>query len=258
MMDLLTVLPPASIARSMPSLFTGAGVFAKIILLVLFVISVISWAIMWDRSRLYLKLRAKGAALRKAASSGGFRKVLAELNQYLPSIEGSILLEARHHVDAQGNAGPDGRLVVATPAEEDVARAKLREALDRRALGEISEMERHLIFLSTTASTAPFLGLLGTVWGIMSSFLSMGAQGSASIEVVGPGIAEALVTTIAGLAAAIPALVAYNLLVRQVHQKETRVDLFVSRVIDHFVVSRGGSARENVEPRRAHSEASLT
>lgn len=258
MMDLLTVLPPASIARSMPSLFTGAGVFAKIILLVLFVISVISWAIMWDRTRLYLKLRAKGAALRKAASKGGFRGVIGQLNQYLPSVEGSILLEARHHVDAQGAAGPDGRLAVSSPAEEDVARGKLREALDRRALNEISEMERHLIFLSTTASTAPFLGLLGTVWGIMSSFLSMGAQGSASIEVVGPGIAEALVTTIAGLAAAIPALVAYNLLVRQVHQKETRVDLFISRVIDHFVVSRVGGTRENAEPRRAHSEASLT
>jgi biopolymer transport protein TolQ len=256
-MDLLTVLPPAAISRSMPSLFTGAGVFAKIILLTLFVISVISWAIVWDRTRLYLRLRAKSGALRKAITTKGFAGVMSGLKGYLPSIEGAILTEARHHVEQAASSG-DGRLVVGTPAEEDIERSRLRDVLERRALNEISGMERHLIFLSTTASTAPFLGLLGTVWGIMSSFLSMGAQGSASIEVVGPGIAEALVTTIAGLAAAIPALVAYNLLVRQVHQQETRVDLFISRAIEHFIVSRTRSARPGSESERHHSEASLT
>lgn len=258
MMDLLTVLPPASIARSMPSLFTDAGAFAKIILLTLFVISVISWAIVWDRTRLYLRLRAKSAALRKAVSTGGFAGVMGNLNGYLPSIEAAILTEARHHIEQQDAAGADGRLVVASPAEEDIERTKLREVLERRALNEISGMERHLIFLSTTTSAAPFLGLLGTVWGIMSSFLSMGAQGSASLEVVGPGIAEALVTTIAGLAAAIPALVAYNLLVRQVHRTETRIDLFISRAIEHFVASSSRSARAGTAPERRRSEASLT
>jgi biopolymer transport protein TolQ len=256
MMDLLTVLPPASMARSMPSLFTDAGVFAKIILLVLFVISVISWAIMWDRTRLYLRLRARSGALRKAASKGGFGAVVSNLGSYQPSIEAALLAEAQHHTR-------DGeRLEVSTPAEEEIERSKLREVLERRALNEIAGMERHLIFLSTTSAAAPFLGLLGTVWGIMSSFLSMGAQGSASIEVVGPGIAEALVTTIAGLGAAIPALVAYNLLVRQVHQQETRVDLFISRVIDHFIPSstrNTRSARSGAVPeRRSHSEAPVT
>lgn len=260
-MDLLTVPPFASIARSMPSLFTDAGPFAKIILLILFVISIISWAIMWDRTRLYLSLRAKGNALRKAASGGGMAAIMPNLRRFLPSIEGAILTEARHHVESQGAA--DGRLLVESPAEEEVARAKLREVLDRRAINEISGMERHLIFLSTTASAAPFLGLLGTVWGIMSSFLSMGAQGSASIEVVGPGIAEALVTTIAGLAAAIPALVGYNLLVRQVHRKETVVDLFISRAIEYFIVAGTGATAQNAPaqnavPRRERSEASLS
>ena len=93
-------------------------------------------------------------------------------------------------------------------------------------------MEKYLIFLATASGTAPFLGLLGTVWGIMSSFLSMGVQGSASIEVVGPGIAEALITTIAGLGTAIPALVGYNLLARHVRRQETRIELFISRLVD--------------------------
>jgi biopolymer transport protein ExbB/TolQ len=104
-------------------------------------------------------------------------------------------------------------------------------------------MERHLILLSTTSAGAPFLGLFGTVWGIMHSFMSMGAEGSASIEVVGGGIAEALVTTMAGLGCAIPALVAYNLCVRAVRRKETQVDLFISRVVDGVIVRRG--SRQN-------------
>ena len=81
----------------------------------------------------------------------------------------------------------------------------------------------------------------------------MGAEGAASIEVVGPGIAEALVTTIAGLAAAIPALVGYNLLVRQVHRKEAVVDLFVSRIIEYAVVSQSNSG---AGPRAAEARRS--
>ena len=156
------------------------------------------------------------------------------------------------------SSGAEGwGLVVNDSATEEVERSKLREALERRALGEISEMERLLIFLSTTASTAPFLGLLGTVWGIMSSFLSMGAEGAASLDVVGPGIAEALVTTIAGLAAAIPALVGYNLLVRNVHRKETIVDLFISRIIEQTIFARGREGGSRTGDRRSATEAQV-
>ena len=241
-MGLIAVLPFASISLSMPSLFTGAGPFAKIILVTLFVISVIAWAITWDRTRLYLRLRSKGNGLRKALATKGVPTCMAELDRFTPSVEASILAETRRFLSARGVEGGDWRLVADSAASEEMERSKMRDVLDRRALNEVSEMERHLIFLSTTASVAPFMGLLGTVWGIMSSFLSMGAEGAASIDVVGPGIAEALVTTIAGLAAAIPALVGYNLFVRQVHRKETAVDLFISRIIEHCVVARSVAA----------------
>lgn len=254
-MGLDTILPVAAIGRSMPSLFTETGMFAKVILLILFVISIITWAIIWDRTRLYLRLRAKGNALRKLMSTTEIKPAMDAVAQYMPSVEGAILQEAKRYVDAN-QMGSGGTIMVRNPSEEEVERTKLREVLERRALTGISEMERHLVFLSTTTSVAPFLGLLGTVWGIMSSFLSMGAQGSASIEVVGPGIAEALVTTIAGLAAAIPALVGYNILVRNVHRKETIVDLFISRLIEDCVTSDAGSARRGkTEVRR--SEASV-
>jgi biopolymer transport protein TolQ len=239
-MGVQTEVVLAAVGRSIPSLFTGTGMFAKVILLLLFVISVISWAIIWDRTRLYLRLRAKGIALRRAMSKSDVGTLMSAIGQFMPSIEGSILMEASRYVSSKRSRTGDGRIAVDTPAAEEVERAKLREVLDRRALNEISGMERHLIFLATTSGVAPFLGLMGTVWGIMSSFLSMGVAGSASIDVVGPGIAEALVTTIAGLAAAIPALVGYNILVRNVHRKETQIDLFISRVIEFCVASSEG------------------
>lgn len=249
-MDLVTLLPLADISRSVPSLFTDSGAFAKAILLLLFVISVISWAIIWDRTRLFLKLRAKGNALRQAVWNNGASACLADVARHQPSVEGAILAEAKRYIGTKSSAGTE--IVVDNPQLEEVERARMREVLDRRASGEISEMERHLIFLSTTTSVAPFLGLMGTVWGIMSSFVSMGAHGAASIEVVGPGIAEALVTTIAGLAAAIPALIGYNLLVRQVHRKESLVDLFISRLLEQVIVTRerGGSIHKSPERTR--------
>ncbi len=254
-MSLDAVMPFASVARSVPSLFTEAGVFAKFILILLFVISVISWAIIVDRTRLFLKLRAKGNALRAAISKNGFAECMTIVKNYSPSPEAAILGEAKRYVDAHAHGGAD-RIVADSPAMEDTERSKLRDVLERRALNEIGEMERHLIFLSTTSSVAPFLGLIGTVWGIMSSFLSMGAAGTASLEVVGPGIAEALVTTIAGIGSAIPALVGYNVLVRNVHRKETRIDLFMSRVIEHTIVS-SGERKPNNNPERERSGASV-
>jgi biopolymer transport protein TolQ len=231
-MSILTILPAAAVGSSVFSLIANSGLFAKAILLILFAISVISWAIIWDRTRLYLLLRKQGLHLRDAVSKKGLFVTMEEVKSYLPSVEGSILLETKRFMESKNKEmeGDGGAIDARNEAPQEVT---IRSVLDRQAMNEISEMEKYLIFLSTTSAVAPFLGLLGTVWGIMSSFLSMGVQGTASIEVVGPGIAEALITTIAGLGAAIPALVGYNILVRYVHRQETRIDLFISRVVEH-------------------------
>src|SRR5207245_11376295 len=95
----------------------------------------------------------------------------------------------------------------------------------RRAAGlEVAQLERYLPFLATTASSTPFIGLFGTVWGIMSAFHGIGTQGSASLAVVAPGISEALIATAAGLAAAIPAVMGYNYYVNRVRHWATEVD----------------------------------
>jgi biopolymer transport protein TolQ len=99
---------------------------------------------------------------------------------------------------------------------------------------ELKRCERGLSFLATTAGAAPFIGLLGTVWGIMQSFHAIGKRGGATLAVVGPGISEALVATAAGLAVAIPALVAYNVFVNRFRQLETDLNHFAEEITLRF------------------------
>ncbi|HET6349621.1 MAG TPA: MotA/TolQ/ExbB proton channel family protein, partial [Candidatus Krumholzibacteria bacterium] len=167
---------PAAAGRSLPQILAQSGPVGLTILTMTFALSVMTWAIAWDRARLYKKLRTRGDALRRAAGSRGVAAVLPDAEKYLPAIEAAILVEANRFV--QANGGENGAIAIEDPAEVEQERNRLRGLLDGRALNEIGEMERHLILLSTTSAGAPFLGLFGTVWGIMHSFMSMGMEGS--------------------------------------------------------------------------------
>lgn len=241
------VTPFGDFAGSIISLVFDTGPFAKFILLVLFVLSVVSWAIIIDRSRLYLRLLKGGHVLQTALASKGLAIPMETIRRCLPSIEAALLIETKHFLEANRESRAQG----------EVAANQLRGLLEGRATTEISELEKNLIFLATTATVSPFLGLLGTVWGIMSSFLSMGVEGTASIAVVGPGIAEALVTTIAGLGAAITALVGYNLLVRHVRRQETRIHLFISRILALTGPAKAAAERPVVENEVLYEKKSL-
>lgn len=117
-------------------------------------------------------------------------------------------------------------------AENDGLRLSVVERTLQGAIqDEITHQERHLHVLATIGNTAPFVGLLGTVWGIMGAFEEIGRQGSANIAVVAPGVAEALVNTAAGLFVAIPAAVAYNLYVNHIRKMHVQLDVFSSEVI---------------------------
>lgn len=104
--------------------------------------------------------------------------------------------------------------------------ANIERALNKSISQQIARLEQHIEWLATTASAAPFVGLFGTVWGIMSSFQNIGASGSASLAVVAPGISEALIATAVGLAAAIPAAIAYNHFVNRVKKVSIDLDVF--------------------------------
>ena len=107
----------------------------------------------------------------------------------------------------------------------------LDRVLSSQSLIEQTKMERYLGFLATTGNTAPFVGLFGTVWGIMDSFKSIGIKGSASLAVVAPGIAEALIATAAGIAVAVPAVVAFNVFTNKIVQFRTQMDVFRSEFL---------------------------
>ena len=183
---------------SVPALVAASGPFAKFILLVLLGVSVYTWAIIFERLRLYLRVQREDREYLAA-----FRTAGASDPVPLHRSDGTLARLAR--VGAATLAEP------ATAALAPAARyERAQRAMERAASDDLARLERHVGFLATAGSVSPFIGLMGTVWGVMSSFMNIGAQGSASLVVVAPGIAEALIATVAGLAAAIPAVVGYN------------------------------------------------
>jgi biopolymer transport protein TolQ len=117
------------------------------------------------------------------------------------------------------------------PGTSDPSMASLEvenvsRSLSRAGNEEVSTLEKHITWLATTASAAPFVGLFGTVWGIMTSFQSIGASGSANLAVVAPGISEALIATAAGIGAAIPAAIFYNFFLNQIKRIALDIDGF--------------------------------
>jgi len=202
------------IAESFAELISRTGVLAKSVLALLLILSVVSWTIIVEKIRYF----------RRASKQGkGFRKVFSE-----ESSLNRLSEKAARHPDSA-----EAQLV--TLIGKEVGKGELEDMkfldkyLDSGMDSIIAEWEGYLIFLSTTATISPFLGLLGTVWGIMSSFISMGARGSADLYVVGPGIAEALITTIFGLGAAIPAVIGYNYILRIIRRKEDDLSSFMVR-----------------------------
>jgi len=126
---------------------------------------------------------------------------------------------ARQNVKPSGEGGP--------PVPRRVNVKGLERALRRAQRGESKRLRRYLPILATAASVSPFVGLFGTVWGIMNSFQQIGQQASASLAVVAPGIAEALIATAAGLAAAIPAAMAYNFFQARIGDLSTEMEIFI-------------------------------
>src|SRR5262249_8342075 len=118
--------------------------------------------------------------------------------------------EVNQQVRGAGAAGQNPGVAGAAPRPTVKSLESLSRALVRAATAEITRLERRVTFLATTATVTPFIGLFGTVWGIMNAFEDIGRMGSANLAVVAPGISEALITTAAGLAAAIPAAVFFN------------------------------------------------
>ncbi len=181
-----------------------ADIVVQLILLLLVFFSVFSWAIIFFKSKtLKTAFRQSDRFLEAFRRS----KSLGEVSEAAKRLRGSplavIFLAGNKELVYQSKAkGEDGWTGERTES--------LNRALLKASNAEVSRLEKMMFFLATTGSVSPFIGLFGTVWGIMISFVRIGAMRSASLQVVAPGIAEALVATAVGLFAAVPAVIAYN------------------------------------------------
>jgi biopolymer transport protein TolQ len=206
--------------------FIATGWVAKVVLVTLVLFSLGSWSVILAKWR---ELTAARSASERFLRT--FRKAarLNEAAEAAPRHRGSPLvtlfqagyteLEANIR-SARRTAGPDVPLKVRSLDG-------VQRSLERAIGAEQERLQRALPLLATTASVTPFIGLFGTVWGIMNTFHAIGATGSTSIVTVAPGIAEALINTAAGLLAAIPAVVAYNHLLAKVRHLRRRMDDFL-------------------------------
>jgi biopolymer transport protein TolQ len=192
------------------------GAVAKAALLLLLAFSVISWAVILSKWRVIQRARTQSArfvrAFRKAQR---MQDVASVAEQFRPSplvgVFGGAVEEFRRQMGMTGSV----QNVVAIQRAMQVASSE-----------EITRLERNVPWLAITGAVTPFIGLFGTVWGIIDAFHGLGTAGAATLRAVAPGVSEALITTAAGLAAAIPAVIAYNLINASIRELAARNDDF--------------------------------
>ncbi len=215
---------------SFGELIANAGLIAKFVLLLLFLLSVVCWAIIFQKAMQFRGISRETARFLKVyRESRRFSVVAGGAKRLRASPLARVYLGAYQELGGTGTALPDLMDGPPEEGEDGIGPERLdsvQRAMRRVQSSEIERMERYLAFLATTASSGPFIGLFGTVWGIMTSFHSIGSQGAASLAVVAPGISEALIATAAGLAAAIPAVIGYNYFVGKVRHWFTEMENF--------------------------------
>jgi biopolymer transport protein TolQ len=203
-------------------LFLQADIIVKSVMIILAAASVWSWAIIFDKWITYKSLHIKAGRFETSFWSG---EALEKLYKKIQAKPGDPL--ARVFC-----AGMHEWKLSAETGSLDGLQAGLQQRIDRSMATsinrEISLLERYMTFLATVGSTAPFIGLFGTVWGIMNSFAAIAGSQNTSLAVVAPGIAEALFATAIGLVAAIPAVVAYNKFSTDLNRYHDRMEAFAA------------------------------
>jgi len=214
-----------------------AGPMVKLVMLILLMFSITSWAIIFMKFRLFRKAARETSIFLDVFQEGrGLNEIYTECKNF--SFSPVALLfragysELRRIRRIQTSMNPEeNRDAVGSDDPSHSQRTtmdNLERSLKKSTIDQMSRLEKALSFLATTGNTAPFIGLFGTVWGIMNSFRGIGLKGSANLAVVAPGISEALIATAAGLAAAIPAVVAFNYFIHRSWALRSEMDVFTS------------------------------
>jgi biopolymer transport protein TolQ len=222
-------------------MFASTGLVVKLVLILLLYFSVVSWGIIFYK--LLQVYRARGASerfLELFFKAKNFETISAQVDRFENSPLTVLFQEGFDELKKLQKRGDEkvDPTVISTDlgGVENIARA-----LRRATTTEITRLEKYLTFLATTGSTAPFIGLFGTVWGIMTAFQNIGQSGSASLAVVAPGIAEALIATAIGLVAAIPAVMGYNHFQQKIRVLVSEMDSFSTEFLN--IVQRNFAGR---------------
>ena len=203
------------------SLFVRADAVVKAVIILLLLASVWCWAIIFDKVVNLRRLNSRSSEFEQSFWSGNslgdlYERISASPRDPMSAVFVSAMREWRR-TSTRGTGVSDARVGVSDRIDR-----VMQITLDR----EMDRTEKNMTFLATTGSTAPFIGLFGTVWGIMNSFQAIAISKNTSLAVVAPGIAEALFATALGLLAAIPAVVAYNKLNKDMDRFASRLDNF--------------------------------
>jgi biopolymer transport protein TolQ len=203
---------------SIVHLIAEASLLVQLVMLVLLLASVASWAVMIRKRRMLNSSEDAARRFERQFWAGGdLAELYRELSQQTDLDGMETIFEAGFAEFARAQQGRDEPAKVVESARRAMRVAQIRE---------IDRLEASLAFLATVGSTSPYIGLFGTVWGIMNSFRALGTVQHATLSMVAPGIAEALIATAMGLFAAIPAVIGYNRFADKVERLETRYDTF--------------------------------
>ena len=211
------------------TLFAGTGLVVKLVLLILLYFSVVSWAIIFYKfKQVHRANRESERFMDFFWKTKRFDAISAQLDRFANSPLTVLFNEGYSELTKlaahKGEEKEEPRVISTDLGGID----NIARALRRATTSEITRLEKYTTFLATTGSTAPFIGLFGTVWGIMTAFKGIGETGSASLAVVAPGIAEALIATAIGLVAAIPAVMGYNYLSRRIRVISAEMETFTN------------------------------
>lgn len=209
-------------------MISNSGPVAKLVLLILLTFSLISWAIILTKWSLLRRARAQsGRFVRAFRKAQRLQDIGAVAEQFRPSPLVGVFEGGYEEYKRQAAATGTLRNVTA-----------VQRGMQIGASEEITRLERNVTWLAITAAVTPFIGLFGTVWGIIDAFHGLGTAGAATLRAVAPGISEALITTAAGLAAAIPAVIAYNLIGGSIREFASRSDDFAMEVLNAVEASQ--------------------
>jgi len=224
----------ASSDLSLWSLFWNAHWIVQVVMVGLIISSIWVWAIVIDKTLLYARMRRAMNRFEQAFWSGQSLEELYKTLSARPSYSMAALFVAAMREwkrSLEGQARSFAGL-----------QTRIEKVMDVTIAREVERLERRLLVLATVGSAGPFIGLFGTVWGIMTSFQSIAAKGNTSLQVVAPGIAEALFATAIGLVAAIPATIFYNKFASEVNKQAQRLEGFAdefSAILSRQIDERG-------------------